>query len=102
MTSIDYSLTDLTDSDWQVFAGWIKGVLLTATPTITFTKKDGTERVMRCTLREDVLPPAVQTESVKPVNRSATSISVYDIDANAWRSFITTSVKRVQFSVLAD
>ena len=58
---------------------------------VTFTKVDGTERVMRCTLQPQYLPESIEKEGVKV--RNADVQSVWDIDINAWRSFRFDSVK---------
>ena len=63
---------------------------------VTFTKKDGTERVMKCTLVEDYLPK-IEAEKVE---KNATSnkrndevCAVWDVEKDAWRSFRWDSVK---------
>ena len=94
--------TDYTDADWEIFGKWIKGVLITSTPTIIFTKKDGTERAMKCTLRTDALPVQEIKEDKAPRKQSTTSIAVYDIEANGWRSFTINTVKRVEFALSDD
>ena len=58
---------------------------------VKFTKVDGTERVMRCTLQPQYLPESIEKEGVKV--RNADVQSVWDIDINAWRSFRFDSVK---------
>ena len=58
---------------------------------VTFTKVDGTERVMRCTLQPQYLPESIEKEGVKVRNPDVQS--VWDIDINAWRSFRFDSVK---------
>ena len=62
---------------------------------VTFTKKDGTERVMNCTLLEDYLPETTGA------GRSAGSdaLAVFDVDADGWRSFRWDSIKAVKLSV---
>lgn len=91
-----------TDNDWDVFSKWVKGVLISTTPTITFTKKDGTERVMRCTLRNDLLPAQEINEDKTPRKYSDKVMSVYDVDAQGWRSFTINAVKRVEFELNDD
>ena len=85
------------DNDWDVFAKWIKGVLITSDTTVTFTKKDGTERVMHCTLRADALPVQEIKEDKAPRKTSDNAMAVYDLDAQSWRSFTIRAVKRVEF-----
>ena len=74
---------------------WLAGMLEQSVVEITFTKKDGTERVMNCTLLEDYLPETTGT------GRSAGSdaLAVFDVDADGWRSFRWDSVKAVKLSV---
>ena len=60
--------------------------------TITFTKKDGTERVMRCTLQEGVaIPYEKKTERTREGN--ADILPVWDIEANGWRSVTISTIK---------
>ena len=74
---------------------WLAGILEQSVVEITFTKKDGTERVMNCTLLEDYLPETTGA------GRSAGSdaLAVFDVDADGWRSFRWDSVKAVKLSV---
>ena len=74
---------------------WLAGILEKSVVEITFTKKDGTERVMNCTLLEDYLPETTGA------GRSAGSdaLAVFDVDADGWRSFRWDSVKAVKLSV---
>lgn len=91
---------DWTDEDWSIFETWIRGVLHTNDTQITFTKKDGTERVMRCTLDPELLPPALPiVEGKVPRKESTTAIRVYDLDLSEWRSFTIKSVKNITFSL---
>ena len=71
---------------------------------VTFTKVDGSVRVMPCTLDPAVLPPAPIHESntgnpvdfpkVKKENPEV--ISVYCTDKNEWRSFRVMNVTDVE------
>jgi hypothetical protein len=61
--------------------------------SVTFTKVDGTERVMKCTLREQALP---QSDTVSINSKSDSVISVWDLEKNSWRSFRLDSVKSVE------
>jgi hypothetical protein len=76
-------------------------MLKTNVITLNFTKKDGTERVMRCTLQPDLLPKVehkTELKESKPVTEQ-TAIPVYDLDNNGWRSFTLNTVKRVGFEL---
>ena len=74
---------------------WLAGILEQSVVEVTFTKKDGTERVMNCTLLEDYLPETTGA------GRSAGSDAraVFDVDADGWRSFRWDSIKAVKLSV---
>jgi len=74
---------------------WLAGMLEQSVVEVTFTKKDGTERVMNCTLLEDYLPETTGA------GRSAGSdaLAVFDVDADGWRSFRWDSIKAVKLSV---
>jgi hypothetical protein len=93
---------DTLDNDIEVFRGWLKGVLTVQPATITFTKKDGTERVMNCTLRSDMLPAVEIKEDATPRKQNDSIISAYDLDAKGWRSFTVSAVKRVSFAIDDD
>ena len=71
-------------------------LLRSNTVEVCFTKVDGTDRVMRCTLQPQYLPESIEKEGVKV--RNADVQSVWDIDINAWRSFRFDSVK--EFSIV--
>jgi hypothetical protein len=61
---------------------------------VRFTKSDGTERIMKCTLREDLVVRHVKkTDRVKEVNLDI--VPVFDVEKNEWRSFRVDSVKSV-------
>ena len=74
---------------------WLTGMLEQSIVEVTFTKKDGTERVMNCTLLEDYLPETTGA------GRSAGSdaLAVFDVDADGWRSFRWDSINAVKLSV---
>lgn len=65
--------------------------------TVTFTKADGTERTMRCTLLAEYLPapvgPQLLTEGTRKENDQV--LSVWDIENGGWRSFRMKSIKSI-------
>lgn len=75
----------------EVLSGLQNGVV-----TVVFEKTDGTERLMKCTLCDSMIP-----EDKKPKNlerkKNESVQPVFDLDENAWRSFRWGSVK--QFSI---
>ena len=60
---------------------------------IIFTKVDGQERVMHCTLHDSVLP---ETSIHSKQKNNDEVLPVWDIDIGAWRSFRLDSVKDVK------
>lgn len=64
--------------------------------TVTFTKVNGEERVMTCTLLSEHIPNSPRTNGTVVARESNNDVvSVWDINANGWRSFRTNSVKSV-------
>ena len=82
---------------------WFESLLKNEIVTITFTKKDGTDREMRCTLKQDLLPVTEVVESIeedKPKRaKSETSVAVFDLDVEGWRAFSIDSVKTITFNL---
>jgi hypothetical protein len=74
----------------------IKGKLRNGVTTVVFTKKDGSERTMKCTLNESFIPQEQRPKegSTHKVNDSV--LAVFDIEKQGWRSFTITDVKSVQ------
>jgi hypothetical protein len=74
--------------------------------TVTFTKVDGTERVMECTLNTDLIPEDKQPVESKPKadgtpkKESTEVIRVFAFDVQEWRSFRVDSVKAFTESVV--
>ena len=63
---------------------------------VSFIKKDGSLRVMNCTLLEKYLPTN-DKETTKKENDSV--LSVWDIDNNGWRSFRLDSITEVRIVI---
>ena len=65
--------------------------------TVTFTKKNGEERVMDCTLLMDLIPEAMKPKSdgnfQEGVDATIQLVKVYDVKAEGWRSFLADQVK---------
>jgi hypothetical protein len=63
---------------------------------ILFTKKDGTDRLMKCTLREEVaIPYEKKTERTRESKPEI--LPVWDLEAAAWRSVNINTIKEVTF-----
>lgn len=67
--------------------------------TVTFTKVNGEDRVMKCTLDPKYLPKidGVVEESGRPENPNV--VVVWDIEKEGWRSFRLDSVRTVQWDL---
>ena len=88
------------DEEWAIFDTWLRGLLVTNVVYVTFTKVDGTERLMKCTLVPELLPPPTPLKEGKERRKvSEKTIIVYDLDQESWRSFLTKSVKSVTFNI---
>ena len=67
--------------------------------TITFTKVDGTERTMPCTLDPTLLPAVelIENEEKKvPRKLNIDTLRVFVTDINEWRSFRIENLKNIQ------
>jgi hypothetical protein len=92
-------ISQWTDDEWNAFTVWLQGALKTNIVDVTFTKKDGTERLMKCTLNPEILPKVEIKEDAKPRKESTTSMRVFDTEKNEWRSFTIKSVRNVKFTL---
>ena len=62
--------------------------------TVRFTKVNGDERTMKCTLLTEYLPNQTDIEDTTTrINDNV--LAVLDVEANGWRSFRVDSVKEV-------
>lgn len=78
---------------------WLRSVLKDSVVTITFTKKDGDERVIKATLKEDLIPFDMIPKGTSTRKKSEESQSVFDVEKDEWRSFRWDSVKQLNFSI---
>lgn len=67
---------------------------------ITFTKLNGEQRVMRCTLRADLIPKSLvedNIESERKFHRENKEVVVaWDMQKGGWRSFRVDSIQYMQ------
>ena len=64
--------------------------------TVTFTKVNGDERIMTCTLRSEHIPNAPKTNGEVVIKESKNNtVSVWDVNAQGWRSFKVENVKSI-------
>lgn len=64
--------------------------------TVEFKKKNGDNRVMKCTTNPKFIEP--QT-APRPTRATLEAIRVFDMEKNDWRSFKLETVKSIQPSV---
>lgn len=80
-----------------VFRTWLRDMLGAEDVTIVFTKNNGDERRMKCTLRTEVI-----SNYVKKGDRErgdSDSLSVWDLEKDAWRSFRYDTIKEINFTI---
>lgn len=83
----DFTLTNSKES--------VANLLRTSDASVTFIKKDGTERVMRCTLRADVaIPYEKKTDRVREAKEDI--LPVWDLEAGAWRSITISTIQAIE------
>lgn len=95
------------EKEFEEFKTWTRGVLHDANVKdlcITFTKKDGTEREMFCTLVESRIPAEKQPKSQASDSTTTgqgveSAVRVFDTEKQEWRSFRWDSVKKVSFDL---
>ena len=92
------------EKEFEEFKTWTIGVLHDEQVTdlcVTFTKKDGTERAMQCTLVEGRIPTDKKpsSEGNASSTSSGSAIRVFDTEKSEWRSFRWESVTKVEFTL---
>lgn len=61
---------------------------------VSFTKANGENRVMHCTLNESMLPEQIDLEeAVQKKKPNPDVLAVWDVENNGWRSFRWDSLK---------
>jgi WYL_2, Sm-like SH3 beta-barrel fold len=77
---------------------WLLGLLRSEIVELTFTKKDGTERIMKCTLAEQKIPAENAPKGVERT-KSDEAVAVFDLENNGWRSFRWDSLTEINFTL---
>ena len=77
---------------------WLLNLLRERAVNITFTKKDGSERKMSCTLSELKIPSEKMPKNTEKTKNNEV-VPVFDIENNGWRSFRWDSIKRIEFDL---
>tara|TARA_R110000868_G_scaffold264221_1_gene522811 strand:+ start:243 stop:503 length:261 start_codon:yes stop_codon:yes gene_type:complete len=76
-------------------------ILKESVANVKFLKVDGTERIMSCTLKQDIVPQEIEKDTlsekkIRSVNEEV--LPVWDTEKNGWRSFRVDAV----LDILAD
>lgn len=96
------NLVEINDTIEPMLHKWLKDMLAVTEMKVTFTKVDGTERVMKCTLEADKLPKVEIKEDAKPRKEttSTKALRVFDLEKQEWRSFTIKNIKRIELSII--
>jgi hypothetical protein len=82
------------------FKEWLVSLLSDGNPTtVTFTKKDGTSRVMRCTRNPELIPVEQHPSTESTRKASTTSVVAFDLDKNEWRSFLPENITHINYEI---
>ena len=78
------------------FREWLDDYLSENTLTVQFTKKDGTERTMKCTRNFNSIPSDKHPKGT--LEKTATdAVRVFDTEIQEWRSFNISNIKRLEY-----
>jgi hypothetical protein len=80
---------------------WLRTLLHEREVGITFIKKDGSERLMWCTLSESKIPSEFAPKGSEKV-KSDEVLPVFDVENDGWRSFRWDSITNIEFSLVGD
>lgn len=91
----------------EEFRKWVKELMYGQVVMVEFTKSDGTDRVMKCTLntelgakyKTEVLVENEAAVQAKPKKVNTDTCAVWDVDAGAWRSFRWDRLKRIDYTL---
>lgn len=91
----DTALQELVQSD--DFADWMNEYLSDHTVVVEFVKKNGETRKLRCTRSMTMIPENMHPKGVKKSLNN--SIAAFDLDKGEWRSFIPSSITRIDWGM---
>ena len=87
-----------SESEKETFRTWLGSMLRMGPVQLTFTKKDGNERVLNGTLQEDKIP-AYENKTGRHRDPNPEVISVVDIDIGEWRAVRYDSIKEIRIEL---
>lgn len=97
------------DTNKIIIRDWVKGLLHAGPVTVTFTKADGTDREMLCTLNAEQLPEVPATtgpvdgivkEAKERKQPDEHSLRVFDLEKKEWRSFRFDRLQKVSTEIV--
>lgn len=77
----------------------LKALLSENTANITFTKIDGSQRKMKCTLRSDLLPIRDENQQTRKKTENEDVLAVWDLEQQAFRSLRVNSLISLSLNV---
>ena len=80
---------------------WLRTLLKERIVGITFIKKDGSERLMQCTLLESKIPSEFAPKGSEK-SKSDEVLPVFDVENEGWRSFRWDPIKKIDFSLVGN
>ena len=92
-------MTPMAENEWNTFGKWLNEMLHSYPVEVTFLKKDGTERVMLCTLQPDLLPKVEIKEGKTSKKQNKDVMAVFDLEKKEWRSFTLKSVRHIRLEI---
>jgi hypothetical protein len=80
----------------------LQAMLRSGPHTVTFTKVDGDERVMPCTLVESEIPESAKPKGTakEPTAKQLENLGVWSLESEGWRSFKIENVTNVEPYIL--
>ena len=91
-------MTDKIEFKTKKEKDWLLTLLREQEITVTFLKKDGSERKMICTLSENKIPNDKAPKGVEKTKNEEV-VPVFDIENQGWRSFRWDSITGVAFDL---
>lgn len=85
----------------DVSKNWLRSVLRESDVQIEFVKKDGTNRIMQCTLQETKIPSEKIPKTDEKTYKTDT-LTVFDVEKQDWRSFRWDSIRKIDFTITGN
>ena len=100
-TLVREQYSHMIDGTKKDFQDWLVGKLKSEIDgmRIIFTKKDGSERELKCTLHEDAIPADKKPKGTSKVVRSTEALPVFDLENKEWRSFRWDSLQKIEYDL---